>query len=45
MQDHNKKHHPLDVNTLKGHGDSVDGLCFSPDGRCLATGNGVRFTE
>lgn len=36
-KDQNKKHHPLDVNTLKGHGDSVDGLCFSPDGRSLAT--------
>ncbi|KAL6125980.1 hypothetical protein ACLB2K_074031 [Fragaria x ananassa] len=36
-KDHNKKHHPLDVNTLKGHADSVDGLCFSPDGRSLAT--------
>ncbi|EPS67113.1 hypothetical protein M569_07661, partial [Genlisea aurea] len=38
-----KHHHPLDVNTLKGHGDSVSGLCFSPDGRSLATacGDGV----
>uniref|UniRef100_A0A6N2MJK2 Anaphase-promoting complex subunit 4 WD40 domain-containing protein n=1 Tax=Salix viminalis TaxID=40686 RepID=A0A6N2MJK2_SALVM len=35
-KDHNKKHHPLDLNTLKGHGDSVTGLCFSYDGR-LAT--------
>ncbi|KAJ7962210.1 Transducin beta-like protein 2 [Quillaja saponaria] len=33
----NKRHHPLDVNTLKGHGDSVTGLCFSSDGRNLAT--------
>lgn len=33
----NKKHHPLDVNTLKGHGDSVTGLCFSSDGHSLAT--------
>ncbi|KAL8129097.1 hypothetical protein V2J09_018252 [Rumex salicifolius] len=33
----NKKHHPLDLNTLKGHGDAVGGLCFSPDGRNLAT--------
>ena len=38
MQDQNKRHHPLDINTLKGHGDSVNGLCFSPDGRNLATG-------
>ncbi|KAB5569099.1 hypothetical protein DKX38_002892 [Salix brachista] len=36
-KDHNKKHHPLDLNTLKGHGDSVTGLCFSYDGRSLAT--------
>ncbi|XAR54132.1 hypothetical protein NMG60_11029143 [Bertholletia excelsa] len=32
-----KRHHPLDINTLKGHGDSVTGLCFSFDGRSLAT--------
>lgn len=38
MQDQNKRHHPLDLNTLKGHGDSVTGLCFSPDARSLATG-------
>ncbi|KAL6322559.1 hypothetical protein AAG906_009869 [Vitis piasezkii] len=36
-KDQNKRHHPLDINTLKGHGDSVNGLCFSPDGRNLAT--------
>ncbi|KAL5539901.1 hypothetical protein UlMin_045079 [Ulmus minor] len=36
-KDQNKKHHPLDLNTLKGHGDSVTGLCFSSDGRNLAT--------
>ncbi|CAL1356921.1 unnamed protein product [Linum trigynum] len=36
-KDQNKRHHPLDLNTLKGHGDSVTGLCFSPDGRHLAT--------
>ncbi|EXB52649.1 Transducin beta-like protein 2 [Morus notabilis] len=36
-KDQNKRHHPLDVNTLKGHGDSVTGLCFSSDGRSLAT--------
>lgn len=36
-KDQNKRHHPLDVNTLKGHGDSVTGLCFSSDGKCLAT--------
>ena len=38
MQDQNKRHHPLDLNTLKGHGDSVTGLCFSSDARSLATG-------
>lgn len=37
-QDQNKRHHLLDLNTLKGHGDSVMGLCFSSDGRSLATG-------
>ncbi|XP_044503727.1 transducin beta-like protein 2 [Mangifera indica] len=36
-KDQNKRHHPLDVNTLKGHGDSVTGLCFSSDGRNLVT--------
>lgn len=36
-KEHSKKHHPLDLNTLKGHGDSVGGLCFSCDGRNLAT--------
>uniref|UniRef100_A0A1D1YIL3 Transducin beta-like protein 2 n=1 Tax=Anthurium amnicola TaxID=1678845 RepID=A0A1D1YIL3_9ARAE len=36
-KDQNKRHHPLDVNTLKGHSDSVTALCFSPDGRNLAT--------
>ncbi|KAJ7950985.1 Transducin beta-like protein 2 [Quillaja saponaria] len=36
-KEQNKRHHPLDVNTLKGHGDSVTGLCFSSDGRSLAT--------
>ncbi|KAM1262535.1 hypothetical protein ACFX13_028323 [Malus domestica] len=36
-KDQNKKHHPLDVNTLKGHGDAVTDLCFSSDGRSLAT--------
>ncbi|KAJ8748903.1 hypothetical protein K2173_013336 [Erythroxylum novogranatense] len=42
-KDQNKRHHPLDLNTLKGHGDSVTGLCFSYDGRSLATacGDGV----
>ncbi|KAK6162505.1 hypothetical protein DH2020_002346 [Rehmannia glutinosa] len=39
-KDANKKHHPLDLNTLKGHGDAVTGLCFSPDARSLATGVG-----
>lgn len=42
-KDLNKRHHPLDLNTLKGHGDSVTGLSFSSDGRSLATacGDGV----
>lgn len=42
-KDSNKKHHSLDLNTLKGHGDSVTGICFSPDARSLATacGDGV----
>lgn len=37
-KDQIKRHHPLDLNTLKGHGDAVTGICFSPDGRNLATG-------
>lgn len=36
-KDLNKRRHPLDLNTLKGHGDSVTGLCFSPDASNLAT--------
>ncbi|XP_042512864.1 uncharacterized protein LOC122087719, partial [Macadamia integrifolia] len=32
-----KRHHSLDINTLKGHGDAVTALCFSSDGRNLAT--------
>ncbi|KAK3145416.1 hypothetical protein QOZ80_3BG0252580 [Eleusine coracana subsp. coracana] len=32
-----KKHHHLDVNTLRGHTDSVTALHFSSDGRNLAT--------
>lgn len=36
-KDQIKRHHPLDLNTLKGHGDAVTGICFSPDGRNLAT--------
>ncbi|OVA07675.1 WD40 repeat [Macleaya cordata] len=36
-KDQVKRHHPLDLNTLKGHGDSVTALCFSSDGRNLAT--------
>nr|DAD33734.1 TPA_asm: hypothetical protein HUJ06_012585 [Nelumbo nucifera] len=39
-KDQIKRHHPLDANTLKGHGDSVTGLCFSSDGRNLATDAG-----
>ncbi|XP_010544365.1 PREDICTED: transducin beta-like protein 2 [Tarenaya hassleriana] len=42
-KDQPKRRHPLDLNTLKGHGDTVTGLCFSSDGRNLATacGDGV----
>ncbi|KAL0464658.1 UNVERIFIED_CONTAM: Peptidyl-prolyl cis-trans isomerase FKBP43 [Sesamum latifolium] len=42
-KDANKKHHPLDLNTLKGHGDAVTSVSFSPDARSLATacGDGV----
>ncbi|KAL3536954.1 hypothetical protein ACH5RR_000320 [Cinchona calisaya] len=43
-KDANKqRHHPLDLNTLKGHGDAVTGICFSADARSLATscGDGV----
>ncbi|CAK8542219.1 unnamed protein product [Lathyrus sativus] len=36
-KDQSKRHHPLDLNTLKGHGDVVTGLSFSPDGHNLAT--------
>ncbi|XP_043716718.1 transducin beta-like protein 2 [Telopea speciosissima] len=36
-KDQVKRHHPLDINTLKGHGDAVTALCFSFDGRNLAT--------
>ncbi|XP_042454142.1 transducin beta-like protein 2 isoform X1 [Zingiber officinale] len=34
---HTRKHHHLDLNTLKGHGDSVTAVSFSSDGRNLAT--------
>ncbi|OIT29086.1 PREDICTED: transducin beta-like protein 2 [Nicotiana attenuata] len=42
-KDANKRHHPLDLNTLKGHGDIVTGVCFSPNAQSLATacGDGV----
>ncbi|CAI9104643.1 OLC1v1003357C3 [Oldenlandia corymbosa var. corymbosa] len=42
-KDANQRHHPLDLNTLKGHSDAVTGVCFSWDGRNLATacGDGV----
>ncbi|CAA6656239.1 unnamed protein product [Spirodela intermedia] len=36
-KDQNKRHHPLEANTLKGHSDSVTALCFSSDGHSLAT--------
>ncbi|XP_012473345.1 uncharacterized protein LOC105790335 [Gossypium raimondii] len=36
-KEQSKRHHPLDLNTLKGHADSVTGMCFSSDGRNLAT--------
>eukprot|EP00252_Welwitschia_mirabilis_P017012 TRINITY_DN3782_c0_g1_i1.p1 TRINITY_DN3782_c0_g1~~TRINITY_DN3782_c0_g1_i1.p1 ORF type:complete len:440 (-),score=93.50 TRINITY_DN3782_c0_g1_i1:471-1790(-) len=32
-----KQHHSLDLNTLKGHTDAVNWLCFSSDGKSLAT--------
>lgn len=35
--DKGRRHHPLDLNTLKGHGDAVTWLCFTSDGRSLAT--------
>lgn len=35
---HHEHHHPLCINTLKGHGDSVSGLAFTADARGLATG-------
>ncbi|KAL1155654.1 hypothetical protein V6Z11_A08G039000 [Gossypium hirsutum] len=37
QHEQSKRHHPLDLNTLKGHADSVTGMCFSSDGRNLAT--------
>ncbi|URD79648.1 WD domain, G-beta repeat [Musa troglodytarum] len=36
-KDQNRKHHHLDVNTLKGHSDTVTAICFSSDGHSLAT--------
>lgn len=39
LQDANKRHHPLDLNTLKGHGDIVTGVCFLSNAESLATGN------
>ncbi|KAG8485109.1 hypothetical protein CXB51_021259 [Gossypium anomalum] len=36
-KEQSKRHHPLDLNTLKGHADSVTGMCFSSDARNLAT--------
>ncbi|KVH89179.1 WD40 repeat-containing protein [Cynara cardunculus var. scolymus] len=44
-KDSNKRHHPLDLNTLKGHGDSVNGLCFSSDGHSLATAPRIMRTN
>jgi WD40 repeat protein len=32
-----RSHHPLDLNTLKGHGDAVTWFCFTSDDRILAT--------
>ncbi|URE41107.1 WD domain, G-beta repeat [Musa troglodytarum] len=44
-KDQNRKHHHLDVNTLKGHSDTVTAICFSSDGHSLATGEFVRFVS
>jgi hypothetical protein len=35
---HPHQHHHLDLNTLKGHGDSITGIAFTSNGRGLATG-------
>ncbi|CAM6024716.1 unnamed protein product [Sphagnum balticum] len=34
---HPHQHHHLDLNTLKGHGDSITGIAFTSNGRGLAT--------
>eukprot|EP00249_Psilotum_nudum_P018856 c26990_g1_i1 orf=583-1905(-) len=35
-----QRHHPLDLNTLKGHSDFLTGICFTANGRGLATACG-----
>ncbi|KAH7425011.1 hypothetical protein KP509_11G036800 [Ceratopteris richardii] len=34
---HSQQHHPLLLNTLKGHTDAINGFCFTSNGRGLAT--------
>jgi hypothetical protein len=38
LQAHPHRHHHLELNTLKGHGDAVTDIAFASNGRGLATG-------